>query len=62
VGAPYAGDAFTTDLLGALYQLTQEGRSIQRLPALTLTEVLDSALAAAGAAVDETLTVPPKYF
>jgi fructokinase len=39
-----AADALTAGLLGALYQLKLEARSIRRLPAEDLTEVLDSAI------------------
>lgn len=62
INAIRAADAFTAGLLGALYQLKQKEICIQRLSAEDLTGVLDSALHAAGAPVDRTLTSPPKYF
>ncbi len=69
-GGRGAADAFTAALLGAMYRLKQEERSIQRLGVEDLTDLLDSALAAAGTAggtaggtvVDGTLTVLSKYF
>ena len=57
-----AADGFTAGLLGTLYELNQKERLIQELAAEDLTEMLDSALRAAGPSVDRTLTALSKYF